>query len=258
MVDVGPFRDSDVDPSLWATAHLPTIFEKLDVNDGLLDDAVGDWRMEYDTDAGKPTDTPITDFSEEIKDLFELRTNELFDDYLPEIGDQAGSFSHYFYHILNINPRSQPNCARLIALCMQLAGTVGLRYKLLYMRPRPSQICPALVPIIPVPAHPAYPSNHATQSALTTEMLKAVLRHDQNSGLCLTLETLGDRIAENRERAGLHYKSDSDAGKRLGRALAKKLEAALCDRDSVLNKAREELAHYKNGDGQIDFSTEAP
>lgn len=237
LTKIGKFRDGDVDPSLWALAHLPSVLNAINFPNAALDASVGTW------------DT--TKVSNEIEDLFSLRTDDQFGEFLAEIPEQASAINHYFYLILGIDPRSFPYTARLIALAIQVAGTVGLHYKLQKMRPRPSQVCPALVPIIPVPAHPSFPSNHATQVNLVAEVLKVALRSAaeppaENGGLKTTLDMLADRIATNRERAGLHYRSDSDAGKRLAAKLAEQLIPQLETVDNVLARATSELADFQD------------
>ena len=39
-------------------------------------------------------------------------------------------------------------------------------------RPRPSQLCPALLPPIDPPGHASYPSGHATETTLVYHILK--------------------------------------------------------------------------------------
>ena len=52
------------------------------------------------------------------------------------------------------------NIASLVALF------VSMYYKGKYKRPRPSELCPALLPPIVVPGHASFPSGHATQARL--------------------------------------------------------------------------------------------
>ena len=73
-------------------------------------------------------------------------------------------------------------------------------------------------PWIELPAHPAYPSGHATQSMFIAEILSHL---DPLNRECY--EKAADEIATNREIAGLHYRSDSLAGYKLGRTIAKDL-----------------------------------
>ena len=91
-------------------------------------------------------------------------------------------------------------------------------------RPRASQICPWIMTPIPVPGHASYPSGHATQSALLSLMLSQVMPaevanpttygKDGTKRLSL-LDKLAERIARNREVLGMHYPTDSHAGRLL-------------------------------------------
>jgi hypothetical protein len=72
------------------------------------------------------------------------------------------------------------------------------------------------LPILPTPAHPSYPSNHATQA----HCIAALLGQASSPAHRVYLTDMANRIAENRERAGVHFKTDSQGGKALGRALA--------------------------------------
>src|SRR5262249_20336448 len=93
-------------------------------------------------------------------------------------------------------------------------------------RPRPSQLSPALMPPIEVPGHASYPSGHATEAYLISKCLAAVMpqeastAYDSTDAESTALERLAQRVARNREVLGLHYRSDSEAGRILGQATA--------------------------------------
>lgn len=72
-----------------------------------------------------------------------------------------------------------------------------------------------LTPFIEIPNHPAYPSGHATYSRLASIMLT----HYDPDNKDLYFE-IGNTMATNREIAGLHYKSDTEAGYILAEYLA--------------------------------------
>jgi hypothetical protein len=69
------------------------------------------------------------------------------------------------------------------------------------------------------PAHPAYPSAHATQSHLIGALL-CMVDSSVRSRFADELDWLAKRIAMNRERAGVHYESDSIAGEALAKYVA--------------------------------------
>jgi membrane-associated phospholipid phosphatase len=82
-------------------------------------------------------------------------------------------------------------------------------------------------PVVPVPRHQSFPSGHASYAWALVELLIALLPLATDSGTYL--RALSARIAANREAAGLHTSLDSEAGERLGQALAKWLTAAAND-----------------------------
>jgi len=124
---------------------------------------------------------------------------------------------------------------------MRIALHVGefqaMHYKYQFDRPRPSQLSPLLMPPIEVPSHASYPSGHATQSALLTGLLAEVMPAEVSVPLAL----LAERVARNREVLGLHYPSDSAAGKLL--AAGSKLLLMQCPLvQTLLEKASDEWA----------------
>jgi hypothetical protein len=92
-------------------------------------------------------------------------------------------------------------------------------YKNQFQRPRPSQLSPNLMPPIEVPGHAAFPSGHATEAYMLANTLKEIFARATSATIVPSLpdplERLADRIARNREILGLHYRSDSEAGKDL-------------------------------------------
>ena len=141
-------------------------------------------------------------------------------DALGEIVAQSGSYEDimaYFLALLGIAPDSHPKLNQLL----HVAGLVGILAAMhfkehpgtgLSPRPRPSQVCPALLPPLELPGHPSFPSGHATHAMLMAFCMEAALpAHGKNAWRPM-LHTLAGRIARNREIAGLHYPSDSRAG----------------------------------------------
>ncbi len=89
-------------------------------------------------------------------------------------------------------------------------------FKTVYKRGRPFMCCaqeldPMFKPGEPFyPAHPAYPSGHSTQAHALAYFYARLLPHRRDA-----LMDAAGAIALNREIAGLHYPSDSRAGKQL-------------------------------------------
>ena len=184
------------------------------------------------------------DVDKEIDNLVAAARDERAD-ALGEIVAQNEEFASYFMALLTMTPTTHPGTYRII----NLASIVGMftvlhfkngiegRYK---PRPRPSQVCPALSPPVPVPGHPSYPSGHSTEAHLVTLCLEDVLKkHKKYASVTADLQALADRIARNREIAGLHYPSDSCAGKKLAASILEYL-APTNEYGAALTVARSE------------------
>jgi membrane-associated phospholipid phosphatase len=104
-----------------------------------------------------------------------------------------------------------------------------MHYKRLFNRARASMYSPALLPPITVPGHASYPSGHATEAYLMAHCLEKVMPAaarlpppQQPSSpppappvYRSPLMLMAQRIARNREVLGLHFPSDSEAGRHL-------------------------------------------
>lgn len=75
-------------------------------------------------------------------------------------------------------------------------------------RVRPSVLDSKLGHLFPVPGHPAYPSGHSTQAFAIAHLLEEL---DPENAETYRKDAL--RIARNREIAGFHYPSDTEAGR---------------------------------------------
>jgi hypothetical protein len=138
-------------------------------------------------------------------------------DAMGEILSQDQGFLDYFTALLTITPQSHPAIWKIMNLAVLIGLFAAMHFKLIYSRPRPSQICPALLPCLPVPGHASYPSGHSTQAHLVANCLIDVIQTPggANAVMMSDLTALANRIARNRELAGLHYPSDSGAGVQL-------------------------------------------
>lgn len=162
-----------------------------------------------------PPSAPQSDETkEEIRRLQTMMLDER-PDALGEIFAQADEFMSYFFQLLGGNQVTHPATFRVLTTVNMVGTFVAMYFKALHNRPRPSHLCPALLPPIQVPGHASYPSGHSTQAHLFAECLKSMLPGEQQESACVVLNALADRIARNREIAGVHYRSDSTAGARL-------------------------------------------
>jgi hypothetical protein len=176
----------------------------------------------------------------EIDELFDLMEDDR-DRYLAEIEVQADGLPAYMIAFLGIDSERRPWTIELIRCGLAIGNVVYMNYKELFRRVRPSTIAPGLVPPFGPPRHPSFPSGHAFLGHFIALLLLEIPEvakafgekndpaNDAERGKppspddLLTdarvfngpLMWLAERLGKNRERAGLHYPSDSLASRRL-------------------------------------------
>jgi hypothetical protein len=156
---------------------------------------------------------------QELDDLVTAAQDERAD-ALSEILSEADEFISYFMALMTTRPTAYPATLRVLTIASLVALFVSMYYKGVYKRPRPSELCPALLPPIVVPGHASFPSGHATQARLMARCMGDVLSgRSQRDTIVDDLKTLARRIRRNREIAGLHYESDSKAGRALAEGI---------------------------------------
>jgi membrane-associated phospholipid phosphatase len=174
-----------------------------------------------------PAVPSAADTDAEINTLVTAALNER-PDSLGEIVSQADEFLSYFMALLAITPSSYPATCRVMAIASLTGLFAVMHFKGIANRPRPSHVCPALMPPIQVPGHASYPSGHATQAHLIAKCVQLVLpaADAMTAPLTADLDALAARIARNREIAGLHYPTDSAAGLVLATGIVPLLNSA--------------------------------
>lgn len=122
-----------------------------------------------------------------------------------------------------------------------LAATLGATWdaniachdaKYTHWTPRPSQVDAAIRPIVALPNHPSYPSNHACDSGAAAEVLAAFF-----PSRAAELRAMAREAAESRIDGGIHYRFDIDAGLAIGRGAAAAALAALGPASTVAGAA---------------------
>jgi hypothetical protein len=209
-----------------------------------------DWRdiaLDPWPDPTVPTDPRDPTSLSEIQELVEAAQDERAD-ALGEIVAQHDAFASYFFALLTVDPALYPATNLLVNIASIVAAFTVLYFKNgagnYEPRQRPSQVCPPLLPPVPVPGHPSYPSGHATEAHLIALVLNDVFSTSDPktiSAITSDLAALATRIARNREIAGLHYPSDSTAGKTLAEGILPLLQSIDCYADNI-DKARSEWA----------------
>lgn len=90
-----------------------------------------------------------------------------------------------------------------------------MKVKVYYDRVRPSYLESTIEPVVNNPAHPAYPSGHATQAYFMAYMLSNKYPENKKKYFKTAIN-----ITLNRERGGFHYRSDSNYGKNIAKIIA--------------------------------------
>lgn len=141
--------------------------------------------------------------------------------------DDADGALNYWEGMLKIDPARHSNTYLLLRVARRIGEHVVMCLKGFFAAPRPSQLCPAIEPMIDPPVTPSFPAGHALQAFLASYLLAyclpklpgqpqplpaiATLAHPgpQGSG---PLFDLAWRVSENRIVAGIHYPIDIEAG----------------------------------------------
>jgi hypothetical protein len=146
-----------------------------------------------------------------VYDLKKLRTAEI----VAELTQQDTGFIDGFLYILNLDEKEKNRISHSLLMALSDVSDIVLYFKKKYNRPRPSEILPSIDPILKVPSHKSYPSGHAAQAMAAARLLSA-----WTTGLDKDLYKLAKKVGRNREIAGLHYPSDTNAGFILGEKIA--------------------------------------
>jgi hypothetical protein len=188
-----------------------------------------------------PDDNHIDKELEQLVQLIDYRPS-----VLSEALAQRNGIDDYFRGILSFTASSHPRTFGLVQIALRVGEFQVMHYKYELNRPRPSHLCPWLMPPIEVPGHASYPSGHSTQAHLVALMLGEVMP-ERLVGPRRPLRLLAERIARNREVLGLHYPSDSKAGAKLAKAsflLLRKCKTV----QAMVPKAREEWGRAAEDD----------
>lgn len=164
-----------------------------------------DWRC---IDPEPPPSDPRVIFHE-IEELVAM-ARDVRPGRVDEILDQNARVKGYFAQVLMLSAWSHPNTLKLIEMALRVGQMVAVHFKLKYNRARPQQVFPPLVPLLNSPWHASFPSGHSLESHMIALALAEVAPNTRKA-----LIALADRIGHNREIAGVHYPSDTRAGKKI-------------------------------------------
>lgn len=195
---------------------------------------------------------PPADYSEETSNELQqlhqyeaLRTPEKVEEIRSEIvayGSKFGSST------LKEITTGRPTTTKLVDFLLNTSARVILEQKQHFDRVRPSYLDTTLTIAIDVPGHPAYPSGHSTQANLIASTLSEL--DPKNTGEYFASAA---SIARNREIAGLHYPSDTVAG----RLLADQLHTILKSDPAYQNLLTEARLEWSTSTMPVTNSTTA-
>jgi hypothetical protein len=213
--------------------------------------SLADWDPEYvliskmapklivETGAMRVTPPPANDSEQTKAELDTLRADIALRDAetLARITaeNDAENVTDIFLSEGLINPAQTPSVLEFLNYTQHDVLAIILKEKMRYQRARPSQLADDLHPVIDVPKHASYPSGHATQGHFAALVLAAADPDNAEKYM-----QFGHDIGYRREVAGVHYPSDSKAG----RELAQKLFDAVLQDDkakALLEQAKEEF-----------------
>lgn len=165
---------------------------------------------------------PPPDFAKEMEELKKFKHNfysraNAFHYASQPTGEDLLSKKIFEYNV-HSNP---PRAARVYAavnVAYYDAFTACWDAKYAYWGIRPDQYDSTYKPLMPSPPFPGYPSGHAMMSGVVGELFPYFFPYDK--ALFLKIATEG---AESRFHAGIHFRSDNDAGLELGKNVATKV-----------------------------------
>lgn len=172
---------------------------------------------------------PLSD----VNPLFSYGANELAD-RLPEIKGELQHMQMIGLLLLQTG-RTSTFFSDLLFSVHKFCYTAIMHAKHHFNRVRPYQLYPQLAYVArdaldrKFPLHSSYPSGHSTIAHLQALVLAEIY----GSQFEVPLESKAHRIAENRQIAGLHYPSDSFAGRVLAKYLFDFLMSHQCFRDAL-------------------------
>lgn len=175
---------------------------------------------------------------EEIQELIELI--EYRPGVMAEALAQRTNPWAYFHGILLSDAASAPYTRELVEIAITVGHFQVQHYKRVFSRVRPSQISPALLPPIEIPGHAAFPSGHSTEGHMIALCLSKVMPRAARRPAESPLMMMAQRIARNREVIGLHYPSDSAAGKLLAEKSFEILMECPSMKNEVIPRAKKE------------------
>jgi len=200
---------------------------------------VEDWSKEF-TVQEPPANTSLRTEKEleYLMKLKALRTPEKLKQIDEECSPEGIVLADFAFSKI---PEEYPKLKELIMYTYWRTEPLVMKFKFRFNRVRPSFLLPDIEPTIEIPNHAAYPSAHSTAC-----FTYAYAISDAVPGKRDELLSSAQTIAQNREIAGVHYPSDSRAGKEL----AIQIHQHLTKDPVYLQMVEEARAEYTTANGE--------
>ena len=130
---------------------------------------------------------------------------------MPELLNQADGAPRSWISVMRLDRGQYPWTLAVMSIALRIGEMVAMHYKNVFARALPFTLFPGLLVPFGPPLHPAFPSGHALQVSLITLFLERI-NANVAGRFSAELIWLANRVAKGRERAGLHYPSDSLCG----------------------------------------------
>lgn len=165
---------------------------------------------------------PPPDFAKEMEELknfkqtFRSKANALHYASQPTSDDLLTK--KIFEYNLHMNPPRVARVHAAVAVAYYDAFIACFEAKYKYWAIRPDQYDPTYVPLVPTPPFPGYPSGHAMMGGVVEALFPYFFPYDK-----ALFQKVAKDGAESRFHAGIHFRSDNEAGLELGRKVAAKI-----------------------------------
>jgi hypothetical protein len=177
----------------------------------------------------RPGPPPAHDSPQTLAELEEMRTQQPFPNTARAMFWQTpeGNLTWFYDEVtrrlfeyrLDENPPRAARAYALMAVTSWDQIMAGHDAKMTYWRIRPSQLDPTIRLLFPPPGHPSYPANHGMTSARANLLGYLFPREAEH------YRRVGEEIGLSRIWAGIHYRSDVEAGWEMARRLLEKVVA---------------------------------
>ena len=134
--------------------------------------------------------------------------------WVPELSQKL------FEYRLDLNPPRAARAYALVSIAGYDATVAAWDSKFFYWTARPNQFDPSLTTVIPTYPIPDYPSGHAATLGGTSAVLAYLFPHDATY-----FRSRAEENAASRIWAGIHFRSATEGGLKLGRAVGRRVIA---------------------------------